>query len=77
MQLNEFSFKSPDTDDNVLLMCQKMKYFLVGETYTEEKLHKMLHCPHFNAKDWSHCLFILRNRKFTTQLQFTTLHFML
>ena len=48
MHFLAYSFESPDTYDNVMLMCQKIKYLLICETYTEVQFHEMLHSPHFN-----------------------------
>ena len=45
--------KSPDIDDNVVLMSQKMKNFPVCETCTEVKLPKLLHLARDGAEDLS------------------------
>ena len=47
------SFHCPDTNDNVVLMCKKMRNFPICETCTEVQRLEVLHHIHCGAADCS------------------------
>lgn len=69
MQLNEFSFKSRDTDENVLLMCQKMDevFPCLGNLYSLKKNYTKCSVVLILMQDTG-LIFILMNWHYTTTL---------